>query len=278
MKLPQPLPSQDDPDTEISVGAQDQLPVYCLPPRGCAEGCAVQDECLVCKETLTSDLTLVWCHACHTPAHVRCMAHAFLSEAREPAEILPREGSCPNGSCGQRLLWSRLVRDARDLRATNNEDTYDRQARPARGHSSSHTPCPMWVVDDSSGDEESDNEANSECEGDDLSNEDTNGNDRSGYGVDEEGEAAGGQQIYGQVLCLQMRDSKMCDGNATLSLPVNDEGMELQQSGAEVHAEHGDQEMRGDLPTSPPIIPLADRLRLRRLNAQHAELSLSDKC
>lgn len=178
LDLPLPLPVGGDPDTELSTGPQEGLPIYASTPSAQEErmGAALRDrrgECALCAENFLAGENLMLCYHCAgAPVHVRCLADRMLREAgADESEVIPSEGKCWAPACARRLLWSRLVKGVQAYRPTASpsgapEDEARGGGGGGGGASIGDGPL-VWRVDDSSGDEEEEEDEEEGGDGDD---------------------------------------------------------------------------------------------------------------
>lgn len=341
LDLPLPLPVGGDPDTELSTGPQDGLPIYASTPSSQEERMdALRDrggECALCAESFLAGENLMLCYHCGAATHVRCLADRMLREAgADASEVIPSEGSCWAPACARRLLWSRLVKGVQVYRLTvSPSGAPEDEARGGDGDGGGGASIGdgplVWRVDDSSGDEEEDEEEggggdDSDCDSErsamredggrggwssgaaskDLvssnadrgagkeveEEEEDDDDDDDGFWDLGEGRCSQAKRGGGQGGSGQARRVPPCGGGSarrgrqtSASLAVGRQGVEksppcdgqhvsLVESASERHdsdsgsSSGGDGDQDGDAEKSPPRLPLAERLRLRRLGGK----------
>lgn len=165
LHLPLPLPVDGDPDTELSTGPQDGLPIYASPPASQERRPETSSRCALCVQPFFVGVTLMACYHCGAAAHVRCLAGRMLGEAGgDESEVIPSEGLCWAPACARRLLWSRLVKGVQAYRprasasTLEGEDPEDTPVDVGSGGLVVDGGPLVWRVDDSSDDDEDDDE------------------------------------------------------------------------------------------------------------------------
>ena len=158
-----PLPVDGDPDTELSTGPQDGLPIYASPPASqerLPEACS---RCGLCARPFVVGMTLMACYHCRAAAHVRCLAGRMLFEAGgDESGVIPCEGLCWAPACARRLLWSRLVKNVQAYRPRSStsgledEGPEDAPMGVGSGGVAVGDGPLVWRVDDSSDDDDHD--------------------------------------------------------------------------------------------------------------------------
>lgn len=302
LQLPLPLPPTGDPDTQVTVGEQGVLPVYTSLTAAQQEGQAALEshcaDCAECRVPFDPGVNVMRCYACGMmAAHVRCLARRFVSEAGDPTEIVPREGYCPRSACAQRLLWATLVREVTTYRPPASVERYPdpdsigsaRRANSVEdgwggvGGGVGQVSPRVWLVDDSSDDDNDDGE--SEC----GASEDGRQYDRGGYHSDGSKEDDSdvlmephqkGQDTW---VSVEHRVDGWSQGTVqggvsdVLGVPTSpwrcsgrvaggDDLGSIVGSGVGGGGTGRDEQS----PPSPPMLPLSERLRLRRYAAtQH---------
>lgn len=310
LDLPLPLPPAGVPDTDVSVGGQEGLPVYASHTTASEETfLTLCTDCVVCLLPFDTGDRVMQCHACGVmKSHVRCLAARFIHEAGDAAEIIPHDGYCPKAACATRLLWSQLVRDVQRYCPASGADNHPCEA--GRGEHPSDdmesggegNACGrhvhgsgdrrgVWLVDDSSDDDDSeggsDDEGYNNCSDasvDLLSDapmescaEDNDwqldGNHGCSQGIVHHAVSSSG--MAGPATACR-KEMSIVTGNAATevrsSLLMTRTGTQVDRCGDNdicLSGSSGDGEMQNGLsPPSPPRLPLAERLRLRRLAAQ----------
>lgn len=178
LSLPSPLPPAGAPDTELSAGEQEGLPMYAsslsasqeIERREAKRVPGTGTTCKVCMQPFGIGEAVMSCHRCGLPAHVRCLAERMLRDAGDGSEVIPSEGLCLVPACGMRLLWSRLVKDAHTYRrGVCTGDDGEADENDAHCGAVDHVRSPLvWRVDDSSGDEDEDHDHCREVSDDDY--------------------------------------------------------------------------------------------------------------
>ncbi|CAM9380375.1 unnamed protein product [Ectocarpus fasciculatus] len=296
LDLPQPLPVKGDPDTELSTGARGGLPVY-KPPPGSQEECLEAQRpsrCVLCVESFCAGAMLMSCYHCGAAVHVRCLADRMLREAGDDVrEVIPSEGSCWAPACSQRLLWSRLVKDAQAYRPRVSPSTggVDDNVNAAGGDGGGP---PVWRVDDDSSDDEEDDDDEGRDGGDGHDSDGAGGwsSDAGStdfisqpYPGEEDEEDDSDDWRLSPAHSQGKRAGKDSDGNGQpkrcpgsgempggVKSPALANGNEQHVSFVDTTSNRYDSEgsegrdqMTKNAEQSPPNLPLAERLRLRRL-------------
>lgn len=181
LSLPSPLPTAGAPDTELSAGEQEGLPMYASSLSASQEIERLEAKrvpgtgtaCKVCMQPFGIGEAVMSCHHCGIPAHVRCLAERMLRDAGDGSEVIPSEGVCLVPACGRRLLWSRLVKDVHTYRrgvCTGDDGEADGSNADCGAVDHAHSPL-VWRVDDSSGDEDEDEELCGDVSDNDYDND-----------------------------------------------------------------------------------------------------------
>eukprot|EP00752_Nemacystus_decipiens_P012678 g11231.t1 len=162
LHLPLPLPVDGDPDTELSTGPQDGLPIYAPPPPSQENLLKARSRCALCVQPFLAGAALMACYHCGAAAHVRCLADRMLGEAEvegDESEVIPSEGRCWAPACARRLLWSRLVKGVQAYRPRSrslegDENPEGRAVEGGSGDVSVDGGPLVWRVDDGSDDDD----------------------------------------------------------------------------------------------------------------------------
>lgn len=310
LHLPLPLPDGGDPDTELSTGAQEGLPVYASPSASQERAPPEAHRCDLCAKPFLVPAALMVCYHCDAAAHVRCLADRMLVEAGgDGSEVIPSEGRCWAPACARRLLWSRLVKGVRAYRPRSSgledqvpEDTPVESECGSGDVTVDEGPL-VWRVDDSSDDEDGEHD-DSGCDSEHVVREDGGGwsggsvsrNDRESGEEEEEddefwklsgcsqGRRGGGIGQSRRIPKARGESGRECKpsplpfgrtqaatsrkcGKGQDSVEVGDTSDRRDSDSSD--CEGGDH--RREAQESPPRLPLAERLRLRRLGSCHEQ-------
>ena len=324
LHLPPPLPVDGEPDTELSTGTQEGLPVYApapASPENRPEAC----RCALCVQPFLAGAALMVCYYCGAAAHVRCLAGRMLAGnggaggGGDESEVIPSEGPCWVPACARRLLWSRLVRGVQGYRPRSgsgrpeDEEPEDAPVADGSGDATVDDGGPLvWRVDDSSDDDGDDDDDQDEGGGGGADNHSgcdselaargdgggwSGGSAARDYGEtqedeeEEEGEsedddfwklsgcpqgsrAGGGTGQTRRVSASRggsVRESRSSPSpaagrmQAEKSRNSGQNSVVLVDSTSDRHSSSSDSEGGGgENQQSPPRLPLAERLRLRR--------------
>lgn len=309
LDLPPPLPPAGAPYTELTTGGPEGLPVYASRP-DCEEtrlqALKVADtKCTLCMRPFNVGATVMCCHHCGVPMHVRCLADRWLGEDGDELELIPSQGFCVNPSCARQLLWSRLVRDVNTYRPSVCSDGQVADNDDSNEIVGVDPGLVVWRVDDSSddGDDDddgSDDESEHAAQRDGINNSDAF-SDTLSQGAEEDDEtfwrlysgSPGWSQepvVQGNVHgCGDEKQSSTCRGSSTrneaalsptsprvlavsrtqLSKPRGEDDVVVVGSTGDRNSSARGGEDReayeGSPPASPSSLPLAERLRVRRL-------------
>lgn len=280
------------------MGGHEGLPIY-VPHDAGAEQKIVMSmrraSCTVCLKLFGTGEKLMRCETCGMMGHVRCLARIFIQEAGKTSEIIPHEGCCPGQGCGVRLLWSQLVRNVRtcDQATIGVEDhhcsqheipNYEQAPRVTDDADHGRNSSPrVWLVDNSDDAHDLDSNTDSEGENPHASSDDALSDTPMETFFDENewlqegsrewlGETRNGERIIdrteeaGGVNCGQNSSGRIRLAQAAhtqIDLCEEDDF-----SDHETGIFHSNE--RSENSPASPHVPLAERLRLRSLEAQRS--------
>lgn len=245
------------------------------------------------------------CYHCGAAVHVRCLADRMLGEAGggDETEVIPSEGFCWAPACARRLLWSRLVKGVQVYRPRSTSSSSSLEDEDYRSGGMTFGGGPLvWRVDDSSDDEgdegggdDSGGDSEHAARGDGGWSGGSASRDNEETEEDEESEDDGfwklgggysqGRQAGGTGQTKHAPSRKGGSGQCRPSpLPAGGRAQAAKSERGEhasfVLVDTSDQNdsdssssVGGNLgretQQSPSSLPLAERLRLRRLDSRH---------
>ena len=102
----------------VNCGTFDQLYLYSLDSWLQPRAQQPPAVCELCAEEAGEEALSCGMEGCLMRGHVLCLANFML--LREPQEILPTHAPCP--SCGERLVWGKMVMEAQKIKRRKLED------------------------------------------------------------------------------------------------------------------------------------------------------------